>query len=72
MNTIPEPVNPVDVDVPGTQFTDRVIGGSKGMATQQATVLLGKVTKSKKQIEINTEDISTLQSDLVALTLALG
>ena len=72
MNTIPEPVSPVDMDVPGTQFADRVIGGSKGMATQQATALLNKVTESKRQIEINTGDIGTLQSDLVALTLALG
>ena len=72
MNTIPEPVDPVDTDVPGTQFADRVIGGSKGMATQQATALLSKVTLSKNQIESNTEDISALQSDLIALTLALG
>lgn len=72
MNTIPDPLEPTDMPVPGTEFADRVIGGSKGLSTLQATALLNKTALLQKQTQTNTEDIEALNSDVVALTLALG
>lgn len=72
MNTLPEPVSPIDTPIPGTEFADRVIGGSKGMATKQASALLEKNAAMKLQLQTNTDDIDILNSNLVALTLALG
>ena len=63
MNTLPETQNPDNLSVPGTDYGDRVLGGSKGMATKQARALLNKHILNEERIEQNETDIDFLLQD---------